>query len=193
MIHLNLPASYVKFYKGFLNDRHFRVRVRNTLSKSAKESCGSPQGTISSPWLFLIYMEDLLHNLKLYNLYHNIEVGIFTDDLTAFTMEKDLTTLENRLNGLIEKIEKWNKNHNMILSDKKGKCSTILFTNKKNERQPIVLMKNKLLESTKSTKLLEIILDLKLIFIDYFKMLKNETSRRINQLQSVTNCCFGST
>ena len=64
-------------------------------------------------------MEDLLHNIKLFNLYHNIEVGMFTDDLTAFTTGKDLATLENRLNGLIEKIENWNNNHNMILSEKK--------------------------------------------------------------------------
>ena len=66
-------------------------------------------------------MEDLLHNLKLYNLCHNIEVGMFTIDLIAFTMGKDLTILENRLNGLIEKIENWNKNYSMILSNKKGK------------------------------------------------------------------------
>ena len=81
----------------------------------------------------------------------------------------------------------------MILSEKRGKCSTILFTNRKNERQPIVLMNNKPLESIKSTKLLGIILDSKLTFVDHFKMVKNEISQRINQLQSVTNCCFGPT
>ena len=42
-------------------------------------------------------------------------------------------------------------------------------------------------------KLLDIIFDSKLTFVDHFKMIKNETSRRINQLQSVTNCCFGPT
>ena len=54
-------------------------------------------------------------------------------------------------------------------------------------------MKNKPLESIKSIKLLGIILDSKLTFVDYFKMLKNETSRRINQLKLVTNSCFGPT
>ena len=81
----------------------------------------------------------------------------------------------------------------MILSEKKGKCSTILFTNKINKRDLIVLMNNKPLESTKTTKLLGIMLDSKLTFIHHFKMLHNETSRRINQLKSVTNCCFGPT
>ena len=131
MINLNLPQRYVKFYKGFLNDRRFKVKCNTSLSKSAKESCGSPQGTVSSPWLFLLYMEDLLRKIKLYNLYHEIEVGMFADNLTAFTTGKDLTTLEDRLSKLINKINKWNKDHNMKLSEKKGKCSTILLTNKK--------------------------------------------------------------
>ena len=51
-------------------------------------------------------MKDLLRYIKLFNLYHNIEVRMFTNDLTAFTTGKDLITLENRLNGLIEKNNK---------------------------------------------------------------------------------------
>ena len=43
-------------------------------------------------------------------------------------------------------------------------------------------MNNKALESAKSIKLLGIALDSKLIIIYYFKTIKNEISRRINQL-----------
>jgi len=127
-------------------------------------------------------MEDLLCNIKLFNLYQSIKVGMFADDLIASTIGKDLIILENRLNDLIERILKWNNNHNMILSEKKGKCSTILFTNKTYKRDPIILMNNKLLESTKTTKLLGIMLDSKLTFIHHFKMIQHETSQKINQL-----------
>jgi len=60
IMNLGLPACYVKFYKGFLTDQRFYVKYNNTLSKSTKESCNSLQGIVSLPWLFLIYMEDLL-------------------------------------------------------------------------------------------------------------------------------------
>ena len=64
-------------------------------------------------------MEDLLRKIKLFNLYHNIDIGMFTDGLTAFTTGKDLTSLENRLNELINKIIEWTDKHNMKLSEKK--------------------------------------------------------------------------
>jgi len=69
----------------------------------------------------------------------------------------------------------------------------ILFTNKRTTQTLIVLMNNKALESVKNMKLLGIILDSKLTMIDYYKMTKNKISRRINQLKSVTNWCFGPT
>ena len=43
MIDLNLSASYIRFCKGFLNDRRFKVKCNASLSESAKESCRSPQ------------------------------------------------------------------------------------------------------------------------------------------------------
>ena len=131
MTNSNLPASCVKFYKGFLTDRRFKVKCKTDLSKSSRESCGSPQGTVSSPWLFLTHMECLLRKIKMFNLHHQIEVGMFADDLTAFATGDNLTMLENRLGMLTEKNSKWNNEHNMKLSEKKGKCSTILFTHKK--------------------------------------------------------------
>eukprot|EP00957_Ditylum_brightwellii_P040009 3028149-Ditylum_brightwellii.AAC.1 len=46
---LGIPPVFAKFYRGFLLDRRFKVVINNTKSKSTKEGCGSPQGTVSSP------------------------------------------------------------------------------------------------------------------------------------------------
>ena len=104
MIDLGLSSCYVKFYKGFLTDRRFNVKYNNSISKSAKESYGSPQGTVSSLWLFLIYMEDLLRKTKLFCLYHEIEMGMFADDLTAWITESNINILEQKLTNLLNKI-----------------------------------------------------------------------------------------
>jgi hypothetical protein len=55
-----IPSVYGCFYKGFLQDHIFHVRCGSDFSKWKKESCGSPQSMISSPILFIIYMEDFI-------------------------------------------------------------------------------------------------------------------------------------
>ena len=67
----------------FLADQRFIVKCKSATSKSSKESCGSPQGTVSSLWLFLACAEDLLQKTKLVCSCHEIEVGMFADDLTS--------------------------------------------------------------------------------------------------------------
>jgi hypothetical protein len=58
---LSIPPIYGQFYHGFLHNHIFQVRCGNHFSKWKKESCGSPQGTVSSPVLFIIYVEALIH------------------------------------------------------------------------------------------------------------------------------------
>ena len=98
----------------FLADQRFIVKCKSATSKSAKESCGSPQGTVSLLWLFLTCVEDLLQKIKLFCLCHEIEIGMFVDDLASWTSGADMTALENRQTKLLNKIIEWNNYYNMI-------------------------------------------------------------------------------
>jgi hypothetical protein len=60
---LHIPPIYARFYKAFLLDCIFWVQYGNTKSRWAKESCGTPQGTVSSPFLFINYMEGMLRTI----------------------------------------------------------------------------------------------------------------------------------
>ena len=91
---IKIPPCFGKFYKGFLSDQRFRVKFNNAVSKSAKESCGSPQGIVSSPWLFLIYMEAMLRKIVPIATLHNIKMGMFADNLTPWTTGRNLPRLE---------------------------------------------------------------------------------------------------
>ena len=188
---LGIPSCFGKFYKGFLNNRRFRVKFHGAISRSAKESCGSPQGTVSSPWLFLIYMEAMLRKIVPIANRQNINIGMFADDLTAWTTGRELPPLQERLTSLIRVLSRWNKEYNMKLSDKKGKCKSILFTNYYRDPAPVVLMNGEPLLAVKQTTLLGVVLDSHLTMKNHYEKMMAEGRRRMRQLSCVANCCFG--
>ena len=192
MDELGIPACFGRFYRGFLAGRTFRVRYNNTVSRPARESCGSPQGTVSSPWLFLIYMEAMLREIEPEALLRDIATGMFADDLTLWATGRDVPPLEQKLTQLIAIISAWNERHNMKFSDKIGKCKALLFTNNmRNKAVPRVLLDGKPLQAVTKTTLLGVVLDQHLTMKYHFEKLNREGRARMKQLCAVANTSFG--
>ena len=56
---LRIPPYLVRWYRGFLIDRRYRVKYGCSVSKVARFPLGVPQGSISGPLLFIIYLSTL--------------------------------------------------------------------------------------------------------------------------------------
>lgn len=97
MTKLNIPPVYIQFYKGFLSLRSFKVRCGKRVSRSANERCGVPQGAVSSPFLFVIYMEDMLRTVLPEAESKNIRLALFADDLTIYVIGNDVANLSKIL------------------------------------------------------------------------------------------------
>ena len=74
---------------------------------------------------------------------------MFADSLAAWTSRIEIADLEQKLINFLNKVIDWNNNYNMVLSTKKGKFTTTLFTNNKKERLPIIKMNNTTLQAKK--------------------------------------------
>ena len=48
-----------KWIRNFLNGRSFQVQIKDTLSDQMSSSNGCPQGSVISPILFLLMINDL--------------------------------------------------------------------------------------------------------------------------------------
>ena len=136
-------------------------------------------------------MEAMLRHIEPIATRHDIRLGMFADDLTAWTTGRSLRRLEVKLTGLTKLISKWTEPHNMQFSKKKGKGSTLLFTNSRQDPLPKVQLDGETLLPVKKFKLLGVILDAQLPMKPHFEKLVKESKMRLRQLCAVANSCFG--
>jgi hypothetical protein len=75
---LGIRANMFKFVKAFISERTFQVQVGSVLSEIAVQQNGTPQGSIISPMLFLIMINDLKLNIP------GVELSLFADDSATY-------------------------------------------------------------------------------------------------------------
>jgi hypothetical protein len=195
---LVIPPMYGCFYKAFLNNRIFRVRVGDTMSSWVKESCGSPQGTISSPLLFIIYAESLLQCITPVMKANDIEPAMYCDDFSLWKMGFDVPHISSILTNLINTaILPWCHEYNMRMSP--GKCYSFLFSLGHNVSAPEICLGDDLLViGTKQCdhiypwiRILGLYLDHRLTMSYHMSKLTAKVTICLCQLAQISNSLFG--
>lgn len=114
-------GSLINWFSSYLSDRKQRVIQQGFHSTWTNTSAGVPQGSVLGPYLFLLYINDIVDNIK-------SNIRLFADDTSLFTVIDD----ENSVNILSEdlyQIASWSQNWCVILNPNKTK--SILFTRKR--------------------------------------------------------------
>ena len=118
---IGLSGSILQWLHSYLSDRTLIVKIDNYESTPFCPSSGVSQGSHLGTLLFLIFINDILKELKCKAL-------LFADDLKVFINVKndyDCQKLQNDLNKLLS----WCQNNNMEFNT--GKCKTITFSKRK--------------------------------------------------------------
>ena len=92
-----IQGNILNWIKDFLCGRSQIVKVNGEQSAPAAVISGIPQGTVLGPLLFVIYINDILDNIKSEGLLFADDTKIFHSILTredALTLQSDITTLE---------------------------------------------------------------------------------------------------
>ena len=146
-----LSFDKVTFLNLYLKDRKQNVRINSICSAFQNILSGVPQGSISGPILFNIFLNDLFLCIKRSDL-HDLG-GDNTVTATCNTLTRLLKTLEQECESAVN----WFKQNEMIVNAETFRA--IILNKKESEAKYELILDNNDIESTKSVKLLGITID----------------------------------
>jgi len=99
---LGIIGNTAKWIESFLSDRTFQVKVEAELSTKFTQQNGTRQGSVISPLLFLIMINDIPSGPE------GVDTSLFADDSAVYTVGRNIkhitskiqqTITENEVNG----------------------------------------------------------------------------------------------
>jgi ribonuclease HI len=174
------PLTYIK---NFLTDRTMQVRIGNKLSPTFIVKNGTPQGSIISPLLFLIMINDLPDEIT------KTEASLFADDSCLFTSGRRLDTIMSKMQDSLNKLKLWCDKNGFIISMEK--TVAVLFTNRKDDINYRLTIGNDLVAVENKAKFLGLIFDSKLTWNQHTSYIVDKCKKRLNILRAITGNKWG--
>jgi hypothetical protein len=91
----------LNWFISYLENRQQTVTVNNVTSNTTTVSCGTPQGSVLGPVLFLLYINDFHLSSSLFDF------QLFADDANLFYKHKNLAILQSNINSELSNIHNW--------------------------------------------------------------------------------------
>ena len=177
-----ISGNLLNLLEDFLKERKQRVVLNEQVSTWKNINAGVPQGSVLSPLLFLIYINDLTEALT-------TNVKLFADDTSLFSVVHDTQTSANDLNKDLEIINNWAFQWKMNFNpDPAKQAHEVIFSRKTKEiYHPPLVFNNTSVSQSSSRKHLGVILDSKLIFDEHLNMVSLKISKILGLLQKLHN------
>lgn len=172
------------FIRNFLQNRVFQVRIGHTLSPLTPQLTGTPQGSVLSPLLFILAVNEIQNCIS-----YPIQHLMYADDLGIFTRGTDIHTLNRQLQSTIDKLAAWGKLHGLSFAPAKTKV--INFTRKRNPPNLQLTLNGISLPQDTSTKFLGLTFDHTLTWKPHMLDLGRKCSLRLNLLKTLSGTAWG--
>lgn len=181
---IGLPVKMVRILSSFIRDRNISVRQGQTISNPVELKAGTPQGSVLSPLLFLIYVNDLAVDPR-----DQVHVSQFADDLGFWTSAKSIQYVQARLQRALTKLEDWCSMWRIKINA--GKSQVILF-NRRIKPTPFQLsLFGVRLDPQPQAKLLGVTLDTRLTLKAHIDSICDRATKRIRLLYKIRGTGWG--
>ena len=170
----NFSRCSVNLIKNYLQNRFFRVQIKDTLSNLTPIKIGVPQGSILGPLLFLIYINDLC------KLQLSVKICLFADDTTVYSSSKTFDESTKILCTDMLMICDWFTKNRLVINWSKTKA---MFINRNATSLPDHLkISGNDVEFVNSFKLLGVLIDSQLNFSNHIKLICRKANAKFHIL-----------
>jgi ribonuclease HI len=180
---MGIVGHTTNWIENFLSNRTFQVKVGSEFSNKLIQQNGIPQGSVISPLLFLIMINDIPSGPD------NVEMSLFADDSAVYMGCRNIKTLVSKIQMTVDIIYNWcNKNGFKISLNK---TTAVLFSKKRH--LPIINIKidQNLIKMENKAKFLGIIFDRKLTWQPHIEYIIERCKKRLNLMRAVSGYQWG--
>ncbi|GFX23479.1 probable RNA-directed DNA polymerase from transposon X-element [Trichonephila clavipes] len=180
-------ALFVDFEAAF-DKRFSAVRFGNAISSFKQSETGLPQGTVISPILFNIFINDLPDLLASDGL---TNTALFADDLAIWcsTPKRDKSKLNTILNLTLKRLHLWCIENNMTVNLKKTTCQ--FFTLNRQPFSPQLVYNGMPVQHSDVSIYLGCALDNKLKWTKHAELVVSKARKRLSILKRLTGVKWG--
>ena len=161
---LDLPTKMTRWLSDFLVGRVIQVNVNGFLSDKISPIAGVPQGSVLSPLLFLIYVNDLPKPHHRQN-----SKSQFADDTALWAASINVHFAAKRLQKDLRKLAKWCAKWRIKLNHEKTKVIIFSRSYLARKPEPSLRLYGEELKIYPQVKFLGITFDSKFTFIKHFE------------------------
>ena len=186
---IGLRGRMAKFIQNFLANRTFEVRVGNAFSNPFDQNHGVPQGSVISPTLFLIMINDVFDDLPQNNPY--LKFSLYADDLAIYSKHPEPEGATRLLQGALDRVAHWCDTWGLKIAPAKSATMLICKQNSRRISDLPLVLGGETIKPVSSFKYLGVTLDSGLSFTPHFIDLKQRCARRLNLMKSLAGRNWG--
>ena len=184
---LDLPTKMTRWLSDFLVGQVIQVNVNGFLSDKISHIAGVPQGSVLSPLLFLIYVNDLPNPHHRQN-----SKSEFADNTALWAAGKNVEFSATRLCKDLRKFPKWCAKWRIKLNPEKTKVIIFSRSPLARKSEPILKLYSERLQIYPQVKFPSITFDSKLTFQKHFEEILGRCNTRYHRVRLIVNKKWGS-
>ena len=162
MIQKGIGTRIIRWTQSWLSNRLAYVTFGNASSQKLVMKQGVPQGSVISPLLFIIHIDDITDNIP-----PEVMVSLFADDVALYSSSIDLATAEARIQEALNVVAQWCTKWNLTISV--GKCEASFFSTNSHESKwrPKLTIGEEEIPYSENPKFLGVTYDKQLTFTEH--------------------------